>query len=111
VQVDTAWILKTATAIREEEVYGATSFSLLGNYPNPFNPSTRIQFSVSQNARATLRVYNVLGQAVATIFDGEAISGRIYEVDFSGVGHSSGLYFVRLESSGKSQIHKMILTK
>jgi hypothetical protein len=111
VQVDTTWILKSSTGIREEKVNVATSFSLLGNYPNPFNPSTRIQFSVSQNARATLRIYNVLGQAVATIFDGEASSGRIYEVDFSGVGHSSGLYFVRLESAGKFLIHKMILAK
>jgi len=111
IQVDTAWMLKTSTGIREEEAFGPASFRLLGNYPNPFNPSTRIQFSVSQNARTMLRVYNVLGQAVATLFDDEASSGRIYEVDFSGIGHSSGLYFIRLESGGKSQIHKMILTK
>jgi hypothetical protein len=111
IQVDTAWVLKSSTAVREEELGVATTFSLLGNYPNPFNPSTRIRFSVSQNVRTTLKVYNLLGQAVATLYDGEAASGRVYEVDFSGIGHSSGLYFVRLESAGKSQTHKMILAK
>jgi hypothetical protein len=111
IQVDTTWLLKTSTGIREEETSGPSSFQLLGNYPNPFNPTTRIQFSVSRNARTTLRVYDVLGQAVATLFDDEAASGRVYEADFSGVGHSSGLYFIRLESSGESRIHKMILMK
>jgi hypothetical protein len=111
VQVDTAWLLKTPTGIREENAYGPSSFQLLGNYPNPFNPSTRIQFSVSQSARTTLRIFNILGQTVATLFDEEAVSGKIYEVGFSGFGHSSGLYFARLESGGGFQIHKMLLMK
>ena len=111
IQVDTAWMLKTSTDVREEEISGPTSFQLLGNYPNPFNPSTQIQFTVSQAGRTTLQVFNVLGQLVATLFNEEAMPGKIYEVSFSGAQHSSGLYLARLESGGKVRILKMVLMK
>jgi hypothetical protein len=86
-------------------------FSLDQNYPNPFNPSTTIQFTVPNDGRATLRVYNAIGQEVATLFNDEAAAGVVHEVQFSGSNLASGIYFSRLEFGGKMQANKMLLLK
>lgn len=86
-------------------------FSLKQNYPDPFNPSTTIQFTVPDAGKATLEVYNILGQEVATLFDGNANGGQNYLVVFDGTRLSSGVYFTRLEFGGKSQLIKMVLAK
>ena len=86
------------------------------NSPNPFNPSTEIQFSVGKTGMATLKVYNLLGQIEAILFSGVAQAGRTYRVEFSIGGTNpthaaSGLYFYRLESGGKSDTKKMYILK
>ncbi len=91
-------------------------FMLAQNYPNPFNPETKIQFSVGTSANTSLKVYNVLGQVVATLFDGQAQAGTLYTVNFSalstnGPSLTSGVYFYRLQSGETSAVKKLMLIK
>ena len=102
----------TATSIAPVKTENVPeSFSLLQNYPDPFNPSTIIQFTVSSNGRAVVKVFNVLGQEVATLFDGEVSAGTYHQVQFNAWNLASGTYFSRLEFNGKMQMKKMLLVK
>lgn len=86
-------------------------FALHQNYPNPFNPSTMIKFSVDQAASTTLRVFNMLGQEILTLFNGHAEPGKFYAINLNASQLPSGLYFYRLESAGKRSTKKMVLTR
>jgi hypothetical protein len=91
-----------------------TEFVLYQNYPNPFNPSTIISFQLPVSSNVTLKVYNILGNEVATLVD-EYRSAGTYEVEFntSAINHktSSGVYFYQLKVGEFIQVRKMILTK
>ena len=89
----------------------AKVLALSQNYPEPFNPSTTIQFTVPNDGRATLKVYNAIGQEVATLFNDDAAAGVIHQVQFNGSNLASGMYFSRLEFGGKMQMKKMLLLK
>jgi hypothetical protein len=89
----------------------AEKLTLAQNYPNPFNPSTVIEFVVPMSGHATMKVYNVLGQEVATLFDGNAEAGRINSARFNASNLPSGLYFYTLKTSGTSETKRMLLTK
>jgi len=96
----------------EIEIGLAPKELMLGsNYPNPFNPTTNIEFTIPESGRATLRVFNMIGQQVATLFDGAADGGRIYQVTFSASVLPSGLYFYRLEYGNQISVKKMTLVK
>jgi Secretion system C-terminal sorting domain len=95
----------------KREPFVAAAFYLDDNYPNPFNSSTSIRFTVPSNGRATLKVFNTLGQEVATLFDGQAAAGTEHRVQFNPSDLASGVYFSRLEFEGKVQIRKMVLLK
>jgi len=87
-------------------------FSLAQNYPNPFNPSTIIEFTVDQTSSASLKVYDMLGREVATVFTGTVNAGIIYRVPFNGSALSSGAYLYKLETcSLKSNELKTIVRK
>jgi len=86
-------------------------FTLSRNFPNPFNPTTAIQFSVGTASRATLTVSNALGQQVATLFDGAAVPGKLYRASFNGAGLASGMYFCTLVSAGQVTTERMLLLK
>jgi hypothetical protein len=90
---------------------GSGTFIVGQNYPNPFNPSTTIEFAVPQTGRATMKVYNILGQEVATLFDGNAETAKIYTVNFNGSDLASGLYFYTLSSAGRMQTKRMLMMK
>ncbi|MGA9407355.1 MAG: SMP-30/gluconolactonase/LRE family protein [Bacteroidota bacterium] len=81
------------------------------NYPNPFNPSTKISFVLGTKGHATLKVYNLLGQEVATIADGEFNDGEVQTFTFDSSKLSSGIYYYQLESGNKTEIKKMMLLK
>ncbi|MFC1481798.1 T9SS type A sorting domain-containing protein [Candidatus Neomarinimicrobiota bacterium] len=85
-------------------------FRLAQNYPNPFNPTTSIDFSLSAAGWTNLEVYNLLGQRVATLIDGNYQPGD-YSITFTGANIPSGLYFYRLQQREFSTIHKMVLLK
>jgi hypothetical protein len=92
-----------------------TYFSLGQNYPNPFNPSTKIKYSIPQVAssfslRATLVVYDVLGNKIATLVDEEKPAGS-YEVEFDGSELTSRIYFYRLQTGDFIETKKMVLMK
>ncbi len=91
------------------------AFALYQNYPNPFNPSTRIAFALPRAARVSLQVYNVLGQQVATLVEGELGAGR-HEATWHARQFASGLYFyvmTILDKEGNREIfrEKMMLLK
>ena len=86
-------------------------FKLFNNYPNPFNPSTVIRFSVPKDGFTSLKVLNILGQEVTTLFEGNAKSGNMLEVTFDAKNRPSGVYFARLQQGDKISIQKMNLIK
>ena len=85
-------------------------FRLSQNYPNPFNPTTTIDFSLPVAGNVTLKVYNTLGQEVATLVDGFR-TAQSYKVEFNGSSLASGVYYYQLQSDNFSQTKKMILVK
>ena len=97
-----------------EELTGTTAdrFALEQNYPNPFNPSTRIRFQLPRQAEVTMRVFNILGEEVATMLNGEMLQPGAYQIPFSASGLPSGTYFYRLSTSaGTVETKKMLLLK
>jgi hypothetical protein len=87
-----------------------TSFRLEQNYPNPFNPSTRIQYAVSSTQQVTLKVYDVLGNEIATLVNEEKSTGA-HSVDFDASNIPSGVYFYTLNAGSFSQTKKMLLLR
>ena len=85
-------------------------FALDQNYPNPFNPSTRISFSVPEKSFTTLKIYDILGNEVATLLNEEKSAGH-YEIQFDASKLSSGVYLYKLQSNSFVQTRKMILLK
>ena len=99
----------------EEDVNPPVSGLLLTNYPNPFNPSTTINYNVPADGNVMLNIYNARGQLVNTLVSEHKIKGNHQVVwhgkDASGSSVASGLYFTRLVSGGKSISGKMLLMK
>jgi fibronectin-binding autotransporter adhesin len=85
-------------------------YALDQNYPNPFNPVTTIQFSLEKPGKTVLEIYNVLGQKVATLVDGNLSAGA-YRYQWNASGMASGMYFYRLRSDNFVATKKMLLVK
>ncbi len=85
-------------------------FQLQQNYPNPFNPSTDISYTITKAGNVTLKVYNMLGQDVATLVNGYQ-AANTYNVNFNASGLSSGVYFYKLSAGSNEMIKKMVLMK
>ena len=99
----------------EVEVIAPASFSLDQNYPNPFNPSTRISFSLAVDSKVSLKIFDVLGQEVASLVNQNLTQG-IHTYDFNASGINSGVYFYKIEATGVNgteftNVKKMILVK
>ena len=86
------------------------TFSLSQNYPNPFNPTTKIGFMLQVSGPASLKVFNAIGQEVATLVSGDLTAG-FHSAEFNGTNLSSGVYYYRLQSSDKVEVKRMVLTK
>ncbi len=91
------------------------TYQLFDNYPNPFNPSTSIRYSVPVQSRIRLRVFDLIGREVASLVDEQQAPGNYavnwHGTDNAGVPLSTGVYFYRLESAGQQLTKKMILLK
>ncbi len=107
---DTLWVtVNTLNAVREEPA-APQGYALENNYPDPFNPSTTIRYTLPVSGRVAVHVYNILGQAVGTLVEGNQNVGT-YEVSFNASALSSGVYFYRIESGSFSAVKKMMLLK
>ena len=87
-----------------------TDYVLQQNFPNPFNPSTKIQYSIPKESFVTLKVYDVLGREVASLVNEVQKAGN-FEADFNGSELSSGVYFYRLQAGEFVSVQKMTLMK
>jgi len=83
---------------------------LYQNYPNPFNPSTTIRFSIPKAMDVRIRMYNVLGEAIAEVVSGRFETGY-HEIGFTSTALPSGVYYCRIEAGGASDVKKMIFMK
>ncbi|NNG26688.1 MAG: T9SS type A sorting domain-containing protein [Ignavibacteriaceae bacterium] len=105
----------TAKPVSVDEAIILNGYILSQNYPNPFNPSTTINFTVAQNQRqetreVSLKVYDVLGNEVATLVDDEKLAGS-YDVEFDANGLTSGIYFYTLVAGNVIETKKMVLLR
>ena len=109
--IGTGVLKKVVTTSIEQMQYNQSShFDLVQNYPNPFNPSTKISWQSPVTSHQILKVYDVLGNEVATLVNEERPAGS-YEIDFNASKLSSGIYFYKLLSGAFISTKKMILMK
>jgi|GEM_PF-1190957 len=99
-----------------DEVSIPESFDLVGNYPNPFNPSTHIEYQLSHSSEVNLTVYDVLGREVKTLVDNSMQTAGTHVVEWNGVDVNgqqvaAGIYFVRLNVQDNVKTHKMLMIK
>lgn len=85
-------------------------FELLGNYPNPFNPVTKIKFSIPNEDIVTIEIFNTLGQKINTLLNRKIQSG-FHEVEFNARDLASGVYFYRIEAGEFNDVKKMVLIR
>ncbi len=85
-------------------------FKLSQNYPNPFNPNTTISYQIPQNSFVNLKIYDVLGNEIATLVNEQKSAGK-YKVKFELKNLSSGVYFYKIQANNFIEIKKMILIK
>jgi enterochelin esterase-like enzyme len=98
-----------ATDVLDEQI-AVKNYHLTQNYPNPFNPTTIIEYAVPERAQINLRVFDILGNEVATLVN-EGKSKGIYRIEFDGSGLSSGVYFYQIQANDFISTRKMILIK
>jgi hypothetical protein len=102
--------LKKVTGVASDPRAVPAAFELLQNYPNPFNPATTIKYALASGGMVSLKVYNLLGQEVATLVHQVQPAG-VYAVRFNANALPSGMYLYRLQSDRFSESHKMLLLK
>ncbi|MCK5347010.1 MAG: T9SS type A sorting domain-containing protein, partial [Candidatus Heimdallarchaeota archaeon] len=96
------------TSIQDEEIPG--TFELGQDYPNPFNPSTVISFSIPETDMVTLKVYDIIGNEIAVLINSTMNAGN-FKYNFSAANLPSGIYFYELLTSKFRSVKKMILEK
>jgi hypothetical protein len=102
--------VQSTTAVRENAGERPTSFGVAQNYPNPFNPTTTIEFTLPKASFVTLKVYDLLGNEVATLVAEKLPAGkhqRVWEVK----GLASGVYLYRIEAGEFEETKKLILLR
>jgi flagellar hook assembly protein FlgD len=107
--LDTLDLTGAGVAISDNSVK-PTHFSLLQNYPNPFNPKTTIQFILSERSQAAIKIFDVNGKEVATIFCGE-LSAGVHSFLWNAELNASGVYFAHVQVNSINQSIKMLLLK
>jgi hypothetical protein len=105
-----AFISTSGSAVDEHGNLLPDTYVLQQNYPNPFNPSTNIQYAIPGSGLVSLRVYDMLGQEVATLVNEHQEAGS-YRVEFNGEDLPSGTYFYRMQAGEFSQARTMVLVK
>ncbi|MEE4311703.1 MAG: T9SS type A sorting domain-containing protein [candidate division KSB1 bacterium] len=94
----------------EESMSIPRQYCLMQNYPNPFNPTTSIGFTLAKPGQTSIKVYNIMGQKVATLVDNKLIAGN-HRIIFEGKNLASGIYFYKIKSGGFTDVRKMMFMK
>ena len=116
-QYGNAMEMSVGTITVSSDGVNPTEFGISGNYPNPFNPSTTIEYNVEHSGHVALKIYDIMGRSVRTLVNEYKESGRPdYKVvwdgrDNSGQQVSAGLYLYTLKSNGMTSHAKMVLMK
>jgi len=98
------------TSVESLQTYSPTSYILMQNHPNPFNPNTTIRFSIAEQSNVKLKIFNAIGHEVSTVVNTELVAGN-HSIDFNAASLSSGVYFYRIETPNFTSTKKMILMK
>ena len=104
-----------AKSTGEDNETGITSFALLPNYPNPFNPSTTIPFAVPRETDVAISIFDISGRLIKRLISTQYPAGQHKVVwngrSDAGIQVSSGIYFYRMKTEGFIQTRKFLLTK
>ncbi|MCH7769955.1 MAG: T9SS type A sorting domain-containing protein, partial [Bacteroidetes bacterium] len=103
-------ITYTVTDVEQVSNLAPDDYELQQNYPNPFNPSTSIEYTIPSESFVELKVYDILGNEVATLVNEQQQAG-VYRADFTADNLPSGMYFARITANSFTRVVKMILLK
>jgi hypothetical protein len=111
-----SFTIKFTTGVNDGRNRIPKEYALYQNYPNPFNPSTTIQFDLPRQSVVTIKVYNLIGEEMATLVDHQSMTAGAQVVTLNASNYSSGIYFYRLFADGPNgnafvSLRKMILLK
>jgi len=98
------------TSLNNSEIIIPTSFMLFPPYPNPFNPTTSISFSIPQLRIVSLKIYDITGKLITTLIN-EKLNIGYHSIDWDGSNQSGGVYLVRMESGDYIETQKLLLVK
>ena len=104
-------LLDTRVGIGNNGSVTPTNFELMQNFPNPFNPTTKITFTLPENSVVTLKVYDVTGKVVSELLSSEAMSAGVYTREFDGSKLGSGVYYYKIEAGNFTETKRMALVK
>ena len=102
--------MDAVVSVHEKMAVVLKDFFLFQNHPNPFNPVTRIQYSLPSNGNVVMQVYDTRGREIATLIDEVKSAGK-HEVEFNASNIPSGIYYYRLRMNGYTATNKMIVLK
>lgn len=103
-------LAETPSFIASKEVFDRPLVTLHQNFPNPFNPVTTIRYELPRGAHVVISIYNSLGELVRTVVNQEQQAGN-HQVDFSGEGIASGIYFYRLQTGSFTETRRLLLVR
>jgi hypothetical protein len=102
---DTIWV-----SVDDDKPIMASQFSLHPNYPNPFNATTTLKYTLPYRSQVSLTIYNIWGQRVATLYRGVQQAGQ-YRVIWDASDAASGIYFCQMQAGEFTQVRKLLLIK
>ncbi|MBI3586894.1 MAG: T9SS type A sorting domain-containing protein, partial [Ignavibacteriales bacterium] len=100
----------TTTSVEQRESGVPSAFKLSQNFPNPFNPSTTIEFSIPKSGSVKIAIYNILGSLVATLVD-QHLSAGTYRTQWNASGVASGVYFYQIQANGFIETKRLMFIK
>jgi hypothetical protein len=110
-QIDQDGTFKYSESVEVEVGLVPKMLTLSQNYPNPFNPMTTIEFTLAEDSKVSLKVFDILGREVATLMIGELKAGVLHQQTFDVSKLSSGMYIYRLQTGNKSLAKKLMVLK
>ncbi len=110
-QVDAEGKIEYSKEVEAVVAFQAQDYQLTANYPNPFNPTTSFRFAVAKAELVAVKVFNIIGQEVRTLFNEVAAPDVMYSLTFDASGLASGTYFYMLKTQDRCEVKKMLLLK